>query len=177
MRVTASLRFTQEFHIHTVLEHHHDVDSAEKEIPHGVPFLNDGADLQAFLPVAGADLGHADGQHRHQPVFLCIDDDTVAGFDHLPPGDRVDQNIPVLFRMPHGDAARAVHGRNLAELDDPAADREMIPVIIVHIQERMGQRASFESVMIGGIRADQLGTGPLGTGPLETGPIDYPYQK
>ena len=57
------------------------------------------------------------------------------------------------------------------------SDREMIPVIIVHIQERMGQRASFESVMIGGIRADQLGTGPLGTGPLETGPIDYPYQK
>ena len=53
----------------------------------------------------------------------------------------------------------------------------MIPVIIVHIQERMGQRASFEGVLIGGIRADQLGTGPLGTGPIETGPIDYPYQK
>lgn len=119
----------------------------------------------------------ADGPHRRQPVFLCIDDDTVAGFDHLPPGDRVDQNIPVLFRVPHGDAARAVHGRNLAELDNPAADREMIPVIIVHIQERMGQRASFEGVLIDGIRAEQPGTGPLGTGPLETGPIDYPYQK
>ena len=62
-------------------------------------------------------------------------------------------------RIPHGDAAGSVHGGNLPQFDNGAADREMIPVIVVHIQESVGHGPAAKGVGIGGIRTDQLRKG------------------
>ena len=41
MCVTASFRLAQKVHVNAGLEHHHDIASSKKEIPHGVSFFND----------------------------------------------------------------------------------------------------------------------------------------
>ena len=118
--------FTQKIHVHAGLEHHHDIAAAEQEVTHGIAFFNPRAHLDGILPVAGADLGHSDGEDCHQTVIPGVDDDAIPGFNHLPAGYRVQQNVALGFRIPFRDAAGAVDGGDLAHLFDGAADREMV---------------------------------------------------
>ena len=146
----------EQLNIHAVLEQHHDVAAAEEEVSHRVALVQPGADLHGILPVARADLGHADRQHGHKAVFLCVEDDAVTRLDHLPAGVGVFQNIALMLRVPDRDPPCAVDCRDLADLQNRAAHRCVITVIIVDIQKRMGQRAAVERVGIGGVRTDQL---------------------
>ena len=61
-----------------------------------------------------------------------------------------------MLRVPDRDPPCAVDCRDLADLQNRAAHRCVITVIIVDIQKRMGQRAAVERVGIGGVRTDQL---------------------
>ena len=85
-----------------------------------------------------------------------LENDAVAGLDHLPAGDGVLEDVAAREGVPHRDAARAVDGGNLADLADGAAHGEVVAVVVVHVEEGVGQRAAGEGVGIGRVRAQEL---------------------
>ena len=105
--------FSGHFKARVPVEDHDDVAAAEQETAHRVALLH--------------------CRPRHNGVFKV--DRGYLAHDNI----GMIFLVPVEFLLPDDDPARAVGCRDHIDFPDCPADREVIPVIIVGIQEGMGQ--------------------------------------
>ena len=71
-------------HFYILLEDHHNIRPAKKEVAHFLALFYVVANLQHGKPVAEANLGHAHGHHGHQVGFLVGEVDQLLDVRQAP---------------------------------------------------------------------------------------------
>ena len=80
--------------------------------------------------------------------------------------------VEFLVVVPQGIAATSRYAGDMAQFADDAADRTVIAVVVVHVEEGMGQRTSGEVILILRVFTDELrDVGQLGCLNLKVGGI------
>lgn len=142
--------------VDTLLEEVNDVAATEEEPAERVALLHLVAHFQSLLEVDATDLRHTDGQHGHEPIVLCLEDNHTTRLKHLPARNVTLQTVALGLVIPDGDAAGSVDSLNLAEFTDSTTNGEVIAVIVVYIKEGMCERTAGKLSAIGTFRTEQV---------------------
>ena len=93
-------------------------------------------------------LSLTDGEDCNKTVLVCLDQHAAPGLICLPARKAGLQNIHLAVRLPGRDAADRIRILDHVGGNDRPGNRTVCPVIIVKIEECMGQRSAIEMLRI-----------------------------
>ena len=141
------------------LEYDGEVGAAEEEVSQRVAFAHAVAHNEFGLEVDGGHLRHAYGQQGHQSVVVGLDHNEAAGFDALPAGDGAIDHVFAELGVPGDGAAEGFVAGDEAHFADDAAHGEVVAVVVVDVEERVGEYAAGEGIAEGRLVADEVAHG------------------
>ena len=89
-----------------------------------------------------------DGEDCNEAVLVCLNQHTASGLVRLPARETGLQDVHLTIRFPGRDAADRIWILDHIGSNDRPRNRAVRPVIIVKIEERVGQRSAIEMLCI-----------------------------